>query len=328
MAERVYLNFNYPNGIQGTATSLTGIRTKDKVIQYVSGFYIIQGAEPISFVYKGTLLARDIENINNWHTLTFSSTPERTVVNTVLYGPDALENDNIRIVGSYTITQANGEFGCIYEGPLDGSGQWTILIPTSSEKVLNTIAYSTMGDLVVGNYQTDSVLGKAFIYNVKTRQYQEISKPKALSLTAYGIWHNGKDKYTICGGFNQPSIILPLDLCYLVDYNIKTGELYNWGEYAYNNDKQGSISHFDGISKLSSKSYSLVGVAILRDITPQAFFVPIHRNCAGKFEQQTNWENINFPTAETTTGNSVTGTTMIGVATFTNAVNGYAAVLI
>lgn len=330
MAERIYLNFNYPSGVEGTITSLTGIRTKNDDIQYVSGFYLIPGATQVSFVYKGTLLAYDIENINNWHALGFPSTPESTVISTILYGPDVIDDDIIRVVGSYTITQVTGDFGCLYEGPLDGSGKWSTLTPPSSDKVLNTICHSVMGGLVVGNYQSESLIGKAFIYNIKEGSYQEIVKLQADSITAYGIWHNGGDKYTICGGLNQPSQGIELDIGYIVDYDSESKELYNWAEYGYNNDRQSLITHFDGISGLKKNAYTLAGLALYKNGTgSQAFFALVYRNCMKKFEQEPSWEAIDYPGANSTTSNSVTGTTVIGAANFSdNVVNGYAAVLL
>src|SRR6185436_5138971 len=94
-------------------------------------------------------------------------------------------------------------FGCLYEGLLDGSGIWTQILPTSDKPVINTICHSTMHNLIVGNYDTILIAGKAFIYDIEKHTYYDIIKPGAQSITAYGIWYNGGESYTICGGYTE-----------------------------------------------------------------------------------------------------------------------------
>jgi len=83
-------------------------------------------------------------------------------------GRTGLPPDNVRLVGSYKQTDTGQQdHGLLYEGPPDGTGSWqTIDFPSVGETVLNTIAHSTMGGLVVGNFDTDLATGRAFVYEI------------------------------------------------------------------------------------------------------------------------------------------------------------------
>ena len=108
----------------------------------------------------------------------------------------------MQIVGNYTTVESAGSaIGLLYQGAVDGSGTWSTLLPPSPDNsnVINTIAHSTMGGLVVGNYDTRLATGKAFIYDITKNTYTNLTKPGAVSITAYGIWYNGGSSYTIAG---------------------------------------------------------------------------------------------------------------------------------
>src|SRR5215471_14241103 len=112
---------------------------------------------------------------------------------TSTYNPDTIPAGQVRAVGSYR-TKPNGgvlNHGMIYLGPVSGGGTWTpIDVPADGSNtvggvracpsdqpgcmVMDTIAHSTMGDLVVGNYDLSpghGVSGNAFIYNMSTHQW-------------------------------------------------------------------------------------------------------------------------------------------------------------
>lgn len=145
----------------------------------------------------------------------------------------------------------------MYQGAFDGSGTWTQRDATSlvrQGQLLNTIAHSTMRDLVVGNYDTTLVTGNAFIYNVRTNIWTNLNPRGSKSVTAYGIWQNGRrssDSYTIAGGFSDVKFG-GLDNGYMVDFNAGTGRLRHFKGFSYNNSKRSSrISRFDGITGTS-----------------------------------------------------------------------------
>lgn len=320
-SERNYYTFNYPSNQIGGQTLLTGIRgvknTKNKV--YISGFYNSpDGVTVIPFVYKGTLSGK-----GSWHVLNYPSSPGATIAATNLYGPNNGPDSTIRVVGNYNTVETDTDLGCLYEGPLDGSGNWTTLVPPSSEPVLATIAHSTMGGLVVGNYNTQIRVSKAFIYEIETGQYHEIIKPHAKDVTAYGIWHDGGHSYTICGGYSDFNAKTGIGSAYIVDWNNQTKELSNWRSYNYGNDPVNAIiTHFDGITSNGEGGYNLTGDWVgFGHFINQGFYCEIKKNHA-------KWFPISYPGKTITSGNSVFEKIVIGsYADLRNfSVNGYVSV--
>lgn len=338
--ERSYHTFNYPDSLPGSKTLLTGIRenaeNEDEV--FITGFYEPQGdpSDVISFVYKG-----DLSGNGSWFTLNYPSSPGVTVKTTNLYGPDSEDLTNcschskkhhpkssFRVVGNYTTVEVGtAAFGCLYEGPLDGSGTWTTLLPTSDEPVLNTIAHSTINGLVVGNYDTTLITGKAFIYDIKKKKYYDIVKPGAQSITAYGIWYNDdSDTYTICGGYTEIGVGVTKNQGYMVDWDNRIHEFSNWKSFSYGNDPVKSlVTHFDGITSDESGGYNLTGDRLEFGAANEVgFFANVKRKENGKFSEA-KWESISFPGSSVTSGNSVYKKVVIGVYVEPDilGVNGY-----
>ena len=321
--KRTYHTFNYPMATSQSQTLLTGIRGVGPEL-IISGFFqSTSSANPQSFIYKGNKHGK-----GEWFNLSYPSSAGVTVTGTSLYGPNYDNKKNrIQVVGNYATVEAGmSALGCLYEGTFNGIGLWTTLLPTSSSQVLNTIAHSTNGGLVVGNYDTVLVQGKAFIYDIHTQQYFDITNPNAVSITAYGIWHNGKDKYTICGGLTTTTAT---NVAYVVDWNNKTHTFHNWRTYNFNNDpKKSLITHFDGITEGSVKgTYNLTGDHVgVSSSNSLGFFATVHRKGKhGRFSKKAYWEPISYPHKQTTSGNSVYENTVIGVYTPKEGVyiNGY-----
>jgi hypothetical protein len=129
------------------------------------------------------------------------------------FNPDTIPAGQIRAVGSYQSSASRRGVlnrGMIYLGPLRGSGgSWTSIdVPADGSNtvggvracpqnspgcfVMDTIAHSTMGDLVVGNYDLNlghGVSGNAFIYNMSTQQWTLLQLGGSLSsqTTLYGV---------------------------------------------------------------------------------------------------------------------------------------------
>lgn len=323
-----YKTFNFPGALPGSRTLLTGIRETCQEHEYIiTGFYEFpDGAFPtISFVFKGHL-----NGYGKFFLLNYPNSPGITVSTTNLYGPsivyDHAGKELYNIVGNYTKVNAQGTFGALFHGALDGTGKWTTLVPTplSTDAILGTIAHSTMGSLVVGNYDTVLVQGKAFIYDICSNTYYDIVKPGALNITAYGIWQNSKNHYTIAGGyFNVPGA----EGGYLVDWDNKKKKFYNWTEFYFNNDPIRSVvTHFDGISGINGgRKYTLTGDYVsVNDPQPKALFAVVKRTNCG-FLQKAKWSTIEYPGSNATSGNSVAKDVVIGVYTLPNSttVNGY-----
>ena len=193
-AQVSYSTFNYP-GAAGDSTFLTGVRGAGGGDIYITGTYEQQGSTDT----QGLLYQGPLSGVGQWTILNF---PGADITGTALYGPDSLAPDSVRLVGSYKQTETGQQdHGLLYEGPPDGTGSWqTIDFPSMGETVLNTIAHSTMGGLVVGNFDTNLATGRAFVYDIDNNSWVELVKPGAVSITAYGIWYNGGTQYTIAGG--------------------------------------------------------------------------------------------------------------------------------
>jgi hypothetical protein len=321
---RVYYTLNYPSSTPGSSTFLTGIRgVKQSKRVYISGFDQTSDGLNNGLVYKGLLSGN-----GEWHVLNYPSSNGITVTGTSLYGPNnGRKCHTVQVVGSYT-TQETGAaaLGCLYEGPLDGTGKWTTLIPKSlspSEPIINTIAHSTMGGLVVGNYDTRLVAGKAFLYDIKTHEYFSLTHPRAVSITAYGIWHNCGDSYTICGSYTPVNALPGLAHGYIAQWNHATKRLSHFTSYSYNNDPS-LVTHFDGITSDGHGGYNLTGdaVALKSGRSGQAFFAHVE-----KLGGTAQWEPIAYPNAAITSGNTVYKSTVLVIYTTTSdQINGYVSV--
>lgn len=302
---RAYTTFDYPNAQAGSKTLLTGIRG-DKDVLYICGFYQFND-EQTSFIYKGGVDGKGI-----WNNLNYPGASA-----TALYGPAILDNDRIRIVGNYTtIEDPNVAIGCMYEGLLDGSGAWTQLIPATNANGI--IAHSTMGDLVVGNYINELGEQKSFIYNIILKTYQDIVKKGTKTVTSYGIWHIRDHHYIICGGLSDTSIGI-VSKGHTVLYNSRTHKLSDWSIYSFPHAR---ITHFDGITK-NKNNYNLTGDYVDQDGNPGAFFATTGNEC-----QSTHWSKIAYPNSESTSGNSVYRSTVIGVYLKDVTVHGYISTLL
>ena len=298
----IYLPFDYPNATIGSKTTPTGIRYRHTY--YITGNYINAGTTT-AFLYRGDLTGRPNDH-NKFYNFNY---PGSTT--TSLYGPDIISHNKVHLVGNYTIDIGNPK-ACLYMGSIHGNGIWKTLIPDSSY----SIAHSTMGNLVVGNYLTTTPINRAFLYDITTDHYFKIKKPHAIYVTAYGIWHNGGSSYTICGGYsNLPST---LDSGYLVDWNNDSHQFSNWRNYTF---PRSTISHFDGISGNGCGKYTLTGFAVVDGATI-GFFAQVTRR-DGKFSKA-EWEKVSYPDSVLTTGNSVSKDIVIGVYnTGTNTVHGF-----
>jgi len=204
------------------------------------------------------------------------------------YGPDTnsfnrdtIPAGQVRAVGSYqTMTTPPGgtsgvvNHGMIYLGPASGQdGSWTpIDVPPNGSNtvggvsacppdqpgcfVMDTIAHSTMGDLVVGNYDLNignGVSGNAFIYNMTTQQWTllQLGGSLASGTTLYGIWQDGgpgSPTYTLAGGSLAHGSSPHGNMrAFLMNYNEQTGAFGRPRFYNYGNTPQLN-THFDGIT--------------------------------------------------------------------------------
>ena len=207
----------------------------------------------------------------------------RHVTTATFYGPNthsfnpAIPAGKVRAVGSYQSSSApTGVIneGMIYLGPLSGwRGSWTsINVPANGARttghlracpwrrrgrrclVMDTIPHSTMGNLVVGDYDLNpSVRGglisaNAFIYNMTRRQWTLVTMGGSLSTqtTLYGIWQDGgarSTQYTLAGGSKASGG----QRAFLMNYNERTGTFGRPRYYTYGNIPR-LVTHFEGIT--------------------------------------------------------------------------------
>jgi len=239
------------------------------------------GTNPLPFLYQGPLTsAADGAEVT---TLTppFPGFDNGTATGT-FYGPDTstynpemIRPGEVRAVGSYRTGQDNvANHGMIYLGPVSGGGTWTTIdVPPDGSNtaggvracpsgqpgcmVLDTIAHSTMGNLVVGNYDLNlghGVSGNAFIYNMATGQWTllQLGGSLASGTTLYGIWQNGgpgSPNYTLAGGSSAHLSSLRTQRAFLMNYNERTGRFGPPRFYRYGN-APAALTHFDGITKV------------------------------------------------------------------------------
>src|SRR5262249_20622373 len=135
--------------------------------------------------------------------------------------------------------------------------------PSPGDRVHNTIAHSNMGGLVVGNFDTDLVTGKAFVYDIAANSCKELKNqdaiPQWISITAYGIWYNGGTSYTIAGGYSETNSG-GIDHGYLVNWDSATQTASGWTKYDFENGQINvQVSHFDGITTDNQGGFYLTG---------------------------------------------------------------------
>jgi len=243
----------------------------------------------------------------------------RSVTTSTFYGPDtfvfnpSLREGNIRAVGSYQYTESGDVRNCgmVYEGPPQGGGGWSQLdVPSGEvggETVWNTIPHSTMGTLIVGNYDLLGVRlsANAFIFDIATQRWTLFDIPGCTLTTAYGIWQNGigSTHYTIVGGTQDGH---GLNKGLVIDYDSATRKFSNMKLYSYLDQPQ-LVTHFEGIVR-TPKGFNLAGGST----GSLALFASIEVNPDGSFSDAT-WVPFSYQGSEITTGNSIYEKSLMGI---------------
>ena len=239
------------------------------------------------------------------------SPPFPGVTTATFYGPDThffnpkiIPSGRVRAVGSYQSSSSPPGVlnrGMIYLGPVSGSGgSWTSIdVPARGQHtvghvracptgrrhcfVMDTIPHSTMGDLVVGNYDLNPsvrggvISGNAFIYNMARRQWTLLRLGGSLSskTTLYGIWQDGGRKschYTLAGGSSaHGSSARGAQRAFLMNYNERAGTFGGPRYFSYGNTRA-LFTHFDGITGVPG-GFNLVAVSSAQ--AASMAFVPV-----------------------------------------------------
>lgn len=341
--------------------SVTGIRAEDKTNSVV----IITGSCPIpnsgntlGMIYRGPKAPNNTSGCS-WNPadsmgcicLLPKINGVATVATSVLYGPDtylftpAIGEQNVRVVGSYRL-QTGYDHGVMYTGPLDLIGledhrRWDTIDMNSGvagSTVANTILHSTMGDVIVGNY--DLVDGSvadgkfnAFIYfhnvNVGTKYFdlkQLLGLPDSKLVTAYGVWRNNthsntnSTSYTIAGGLRDRKDNTGVNVGFLVDFDTSNFTTRNLTEFPFGN-VPGALTHFEGITRYGElmtnygpRYYSLAATGDKQNVNRGAAFAVVERNSQnGSFFPNAEWQPVQGTTDGFTTGNTVLENNVYGI---------------
>ncbi len=289
---------------------VTGIRGAGHGSVVLTGS-VVSGGTAAAFLYQG-LLAR-----SPGATVSVLHPAFRGVTSATFYGPDthlfnprAIRAGEIRAVGSYVSSAAPGgvhDQGMIYLGPLSGrGGSWkSIDVPAGGAhvtghvracprsrrrcRVMDTIPHSTMGNLVVGNYDLNPTVrggiasGNGFIYNITRHRWTLLRLHGSLATksTLYGIWQDGgpgSPRYTLAGGSSaRGARAHGPQQGFLVNYNERTGAFGRPAFFSYGN-VPATVTHFEGITGVPGGFHL---VALSSGQGPSMAFVPVLRH--GRF---------------------------------------------
>jgi len=315
-------------------TAAEGVRRYDATTALLACSYTASGSATQGMWWLGSLTSGSGTSYK-----VLPQIPGQTVTTSLYYGPNTafvnptLGSGTIQVVGSYKYAEAampNVNYGVLYTGPLSGTGgTWTQLsVPSNltSGTVANTVPHSVMGDLVVGNYDLIDVpgSGNAFLYNTVSGSYTIFSIGGTQNLTsAYGVWQNSADSYTIAGGAQTGGFNKAL----VVDYTLSTGSFGTPTYFAPRGEGVNVFSHFEGISGLGGGRYALVGMTVDSGTNPIGVdYVEVTRTGSGSFTRG-DWVPIAVPGSTMTTGNTVLDGKAMGIYMTSTSANvfGYVA---
>lgn len=311
--------------------TVTGVRGSGGRGVVLTGSVTTSSGSQVPFLFRGRL-ARAAGA-----TVSVLRPPFRQVTSATFYGPNthlfnprAIPRGDVRAVGSYVSSasrQGVHDQGLIYLGPLSGrGGSWrSIDVPANGRHVtghvracprsrprcfvMDTIAHSTMGNLVVGNYDLKPMVhgglvsGNAFIYNITKRQWTLIQMHGSLSTktSLYGIWQDGgpgSPRYTLAGGSSARG----LQRAFLINYNERTGAFGRPAFYV-NNNRPTAFTHFDGITAVRG-GFNLVSIS--NGHSPALVFVPVRGRSFGR----ARWHQANVGGSGLCPCSAVTGNTV------------------
>jgi hypothetical protein len=320
-----------------TGDIVTGVRgTANGNVILTGGVATGSGRQNDPFLYRGHL-----SKAAAGAAVSVLTPPFPGVTSATFYGPDthsfnpaAIRGGQVRAVGSYLSSSAPAGVlnqGMIYLGPVSGpGGSWTSIdVPADGAHtaghmracprarphcfVMDTIAHSTMGNLVVGNYDLNPSVpggvasGNAFIYNMTRHQWTLLHLGGSLSslTTLYGIWQDGGDtspRYTLAGGSSARGT----QRAFLMNYNERTGTFGKPKYYSYGNHPA-LFTHFDGITAVPG-GFNLVAISSAQ--AASLAFIPVSTR-HGSFGAA-RWYPVNVTTSSLCPGgcSHVTGNTV------------------
>ena len=239
-------------------TTVTGIRDRN-----ITGNYSISGSGGNT---GGLLFQSTLSNSTQtaFPTSTSNGSNFTGAISSTPYGPSFGSSSGIlRVVGSYKTSTsgsgATGDLGYFYDG-VTGTTQ---LLPTSlagGSAILNTIAHSTFGNTIVGNYDTQLITGNSFVYDIPSGTYSSVpfvghsfanTITTVASNTAYGVYNN-----LISGGYTGTYNGTLGTYAYI--YNRTSDKVYT-----FSSPDVSLVTHFEGITSAGKPGvYNLVADAV------------------------------------------------------------------
>jgi len=315
------------------STEITGVRGVTGLPDvYLTG--INQDGSNYALLYQGPI---QMTSANQWNRigpvkcvyLTATRCENSSGLN--FYGPNNGSGPgNVVVVGNYNLPTDDYPYGLLYRGDVAGNGAYTKIDPSSllgnPLDLKYTIAHSNMNGVVVGNYAKADAVGHAFIMvmghspnDPATYTYYEIPKSLvngAISMTAYGIWHNAdRQNYTIVGGYSKLDT-KGLSTGFIVDWDPLTQKFSNFMSVYYNNDPASSLlTHFEGITTDDAGGYYLAADWGTTTDPEAAALVQVKRNADGSFATP-SWTMLAYPGAKVTSANTVYRKNVLGVFGF------------
>ena len=308
------------SSILQTGDIVTGVRGTTNGDVILTGSATGSGTQTIPFLYRGRLTSAAAGAAVSELTPSFPG-----VTSATFYGPDthffntAIPSGQVRAVGTYQSSSAPAGVinqGMIYLGPLSGSGgSWTSIdVPAHGADtvghvracpkiqvkcfVMDTIPHSTMGDLVVGDYDLNpSVPGglisaNAFVYNMSQHRWTllDLGGSRSSQTTLYGIWQDGGGKsriYTLAGGSKASGV----QRAFLMNYNERTQTFGKPKYFSYGNARA-LVTHFEGITAVPG-GFHLVAISSAQEASMA--FVPA--NIRHGFFGAARWYPANVATS-------------------------------
>ncbi len=245
--------------------------------------------------------------------------------NTHRFNPSTIAAGSVRAVGTYLETgPADFQKGMIYDGPLDGSGTWTSLQVPGAD-IGATIPHSTMGSLVVGNYNllTDLSVGHPFVYDIDTQSYERLDINGAYAATVYGVWQNGGEtstSYTIIGGLSQTSSSKGQG--FVASYDSLTKHVSGLALYNFDGDTN-IDTHFEGISAFQG-GFSLAANYVSGSTSGAYAFIPYSGAVGSYVYGDATWKSVvNTVNGAATTGDTVIDDKVMGIYAVTGGIRSY-----
>jgi subtilase-type serine protease len=302
--ETVYETLTYGT----SSTFVTGIRGTTIVGNYV----IPATGETGGLLYDLTT--------ETWSALPFATENGVNFPNAIgssPYGPSfGTQTGALRAVGTYQTTASDPyDLSYLYDAAAAPGQELTYLAyPDGNAPTLYTVAHSTFGNQVVGDYDTELLAGNAFTYNIDTGVYTNNNYKEGLreafSSTAYGIYG---DK--IAGGYaflgdNDPT------LAHGYVYNQSTDTFLTYDHPSaiptLDPSTDSFITHFEGITGGGrANTYNLVADWV-NATGPHAGVMHINYNLPTADPEHITWYELNIP-GQIVSSNSAYGDKIIGV---------------